>query len=183
MRRRRLIIIIIILLPVQSGPCASPPTSVSCNYVPPLLPASPASAGPARVICVRIGQIKKYNVRESAIRRGYWTQKRGAESHSLLVGLLFAVGNHIPKPSASPQPLLPPKWKTGAVMTICNINLIGLTVSPGFPPPPFPRYLWLYANPIALIAYSRNKKKRKTKSARPIARSSPSLPPPVTHNF
>lgn len=66
--------------------------------------------------------------------------KRGAESQALLVGLLFAVGNHIPT-LGEPAAASATQMENRAVMTICNINLIGLTVSPGFLPRPLPRYL------------------------------------------
>lgn len=94
------------------SPRASSPTGVSCNYILPLLSASPASTRPARVICVRIRQIKKYNVRESAISSGYWTRSVAPRATSSLLAycLRWVITS---QPSASPQPLLPPKWKTG----------------------------------------------------------------------
>lgn len=117
---------------------ASSPTSISSNYAFPLLSAFPAPTRPATVICVRIRQIKKYNALESAISRSYWTQSLTprASCSSLAYCLRWLITS---QPLAAP--FLPPEWKNRAVMTICNINLIGLTVSlgvfcPALPPLP-----------------------------------------------
>lgn len=91
------------------SPCASSPTSVSCNYILPLVSASPAPTRPATAICARIRQIKKYNVRESAISCGYWMQsvvpRASRPCWPIVCGVLI-----MSQPS---QPPLPAEWKTG----------------------------------------------------------------------
>lgn len=119
-----------ILLPVQSASLLSQWVAPRLLQLhPPSVICTSTRMRPAWVICVKIRQIKKYNVRESGLLSpGYWIQRR--QKRCSLCTLLFLVGNHIHRVTTQ-WAQASPKWKTKAVMTICNINLIGLTVSQG----------------------------------------------------
>lgn len=142
----------IIRLPVQS---ASPRSQRAAPLLLQLRPSSviciSTQMRPAWVICVKIPQITKYNLWESSWLS--WLLNTAEPKATLLLrSLLSHMSNRVPRAPGGMWPNTP-KWKTKAVMTICNINLIGLTVSPGLGA--HSNYLWLCFNLIALIAYSK----------------------------
>lgn len=118
---------------------------MSTAITPPLynLLFRPYEAGPSnlREIC----QIKKYNGGESG-PFSVVIEYSGAKSHALFSPIVFLTNRIQPRERGPPA-----GRETKAVVTICNINLIGLTLSSSHR---LPDYLCPCFNAIALIAPS-----------------------------